>query len=1096
MALLRAKSFYITGVVLLLLLGIALSPILVLHFYQDEIRERIVQELDAQFEGRTELGGFRLSPFANFPYISVDLQGLRFYASKQANAPAIYSIDDAYIGFDVLELIRGNLHLKQISLYSGFVSVEIDESGKVNLLEAKKTQESTSGSSDESFALDLRKIKLVDMKLRLDNRQGDKKIDLHIERSIAALRLQDSLIAFRLDANAVLEHYQTGAGTLLSQKYFELHNDLNYYTQRQVLEIKPGQLALRNGSFDFKGRIDFADQVNLDLEIEGRKKNFDMFVALAPEAVIAAMQQFSTRGDIFFKTTVTGRTAGSNPHISVEMGCENTFFTRKDSRRDVLRDLQFKGYFNTGAENTLASSVFYLESLYGAPENSLIKGMLKVENFENPLINMDFHADIDLRYLPDLLPGSPLVRSSGQVRIDISLQEFVSADSVLAVVSKLQDGTDSQIAFNNVSLQLSNYPHEIKQINGEIQLVGDHLQTRNLAASILENDFRFSLDLDNLLHYLHGDNVEVSFSLAADAGRLAPSELIPPDVRPADSTDIGFWNDVIYDFHAELDIHSTTRMLQNYRYVPTLAIDFHDFRFRTELYPNVIKDIRGRIDVNDEHIKLSCFSCKIGESSLEGHMQIAPIAPLFNDSLRQWMDFEVDINSPLIDVKQLLSYNGKNFLNEQITQEIIRKLDFKGHGRLLGNSFSEKGFAAELDIDRFRLQLNDYPAMERLSGRIVADTLGSIHLHQLKAKVGTMEFNTHLDLEHFLDKDLKNKRIKGYFKTPRIDVPELLAKKAAFRGQAGQSQPVATAKPDSSAHADAFNIFAFDFPDMELYVEIGRFTHEKYLLNNMKGTLRSTKAHQLYFDSLQLDASGGHLRLHGYFNGANPDNIYLDANLQMTSVDMSKAMYKLDNFGQDYLLSENLRGTLSGNVQLLARIYPDFTLCLSKMRASGELSLVNGRLLNFGPMRAMSDFMGERNLEDIRFAEMSNSFELADGQLSIPEMKIATTIGYLYMSGRQNLDKDLQMDYQLRLPLSLIREASWNFMKRRLFGRNRGNSSATSADDSADIPPDEELLEDEPAIISGQTGILRKYIRVNIVGTSTDYRISLGRRRR
>ncbi|WP_448519339.1 hypothetical protein [Rhodoflexus sp.] len=1095
------KRFWLVGITGVLFLMTA-APIIIIHFYQDKIRDYIVAELGRQFKGRIELAGFKVAPFANFPYISVDLQGLQFFGSAADTVP-IYRFQDLYVGFDVAYLMRGKLNIKQLRAEEGELNIVIAEDGSINLLKAKKSKEEqeTADSTDNTLSLDLKKVRLSEIRLKVDDRESNKFTNLTIGDATGSFRYVEQIVDFRADAIAELTEYTNGKTTLFRNKYFEIHNDLSYDLTRDFLDIRPGKLALKSGELNFGGTIDFANDMDLNLQFDGRKDNFDLFVSLAPEAVVAAMEQFSTRGDIYLKASITGKSLHTAPHIDVEMGCANTFFARKDTKRDVIRDLAFKGFFNTGKDNTLQTSVFYLESLYGAPENSFIKGTLRVENFENPLINMDFHADIDLRYLPDFIPTGALQRSSGKVKMDITLQEYVTPDNVLEVASQLQDGTASRIAFENVSLKLKDYPNAIESINGNITLEGDHLKTKQLRAKIGDSDMEFSLDLDNLLHFLHGDDVPVAFSLKADARKLVPGQLVPLDKRPAlDSVFAAVWRDEIYDFHAELDIRTTSRTLDTFHYLPTLAVDFHDFRFRSKLYPNEIKEIRGVFDINDQHIRLKDFIFHAGESRMYATAEVAPVAPLRVPSRKEWVNFTADVQSPYFDVKKLVSYDGKCLLNDQIEREEIHKLDFKGSGRFWANVFKETGFVSELNIDRLLFRINELPKVERVSGKITTDTLGSIQIKNFTASVGKTDIRTTLNLLHFLDNDLKNKQIKGSFEANLIDTDELTGyKEAATRSSSANTAAAAT--PAKNKYEDSLNIFAFEFPTMSLDVKISKFIHHKYLIQNIKGRVRTTPQGYAYLDSMRFDAADGQLMVHGYFNGSNAKDVYLTGDLRMDRINLNKLLYKFDNFGQEYLVSENLRGILSGTVNTTARMHPDFTVDVSKTRARAELTVQNGRLLRFAPLRAMATFMGERNLEDIAFGELTNTLEIKDGNVHIPAMKLASTIGYMYISGKQNFDDQLQMDYEIRLPLSLVKEASWNFMKSRLFGRGRraaaaANDSEATAANVDEIPSDEELVEEEREIIDSQRGLIRRYINVRVAGTTSDFKINLGRRRR
>jgi hypothetical protein len=232
--------------------------------------------------------------------------------------------------------------------------------------------------------------------------------------------------------------------------------------------------------------------------------------------------------------------------------------------------------------------------------------------------------------------------------------------------------------------------------------------------------------------------------------------------------------------------------------------------------------------------------------------------------------------------------------------------------------------------------------------------------------------------------------------------------------------------------------------------------------------------------------------IHGYFNGSDPQNIYLNSFIRLKNVDLNKVLYKMDNFGQSFVVSNNLKGILSGTIKSNAHFFSDFTADLRKTTAHIEATITKGRLINFTPLYAMADFMGDKDLDDIHFGELTNTIDVKEGNIHIPAMKLASSIGYMHLSGKQNFDKDMRMDYEIKLPLSLVKQASWNVMKSKLFGLKK---QAQAAEAEA-LPDDAELVNEEKEIIDGQKGILRKYINVRIEGTSENFKIKMGRKKK
>jgi hypothetical protein len=94
---------------------------------------------------------------------------------------------------------------------------------------------------------------------------------------------------------------------------------------------------------------------------------------------------------------------------------------------------------------------------------------------------------------------------------------------------------------------------------------------------------------------------------------------------------------------------------------------------------------------------------------------------------------------------------------------------------------------------------------------------------------------------------------------------------------------------------------------------------------------------------------------------------------------------------------------------------------LKKTKADLKVTIYNGSLVDFAPMKEMSSFFKDKNLRLIRFDTLKNRLSFTNGVLSIPSMDINSSLGSIQMSGKQSLD--LSMEYYVRVPLKMVTKA-------------------------------------------------------------------------
>jgi hypothetical protein len=132
--------------------------------------------------------------------------------------------------------------------------------------------------------------------------------------------------------------------------------------------------------------------------------------------------------------------------------------------------------------------------------------------------------------------------------------------------------------------------------------------------------------------------------------------------------------------------------------------------------------------------------------------------------------------------------------------------------------------------------------------------------------------------------------------------------------------------------------------------------------------------------------------------------------------------------------------------------------------------VLDGRLENYSALHAMSDYFKDKNLDRIRFDTLSNKLDLMNGVLSIPQMTINSTLGFIELSGKQ--DVNLNMEYYVRVPFKLVTQA----VASKLFGGKK------------EIDPE---AEDE--IQYRDASKRQRFVNVKISGTPDAYNISLAK---
>jgi hypothetical protein len=101
----------------LLLIVVVFSGLIgLLYWQQDRIVQELITTVNNDFKGHLEIEGSHVSPFGNFPYISIDLDHVRVFENKEHTSEPVFDVMDVYLGFDLFTLLQGKMWGSGVSL--------------------------------------------------------------------------------------------------------------------------------------------------------------------------------------------------------------------------------------------------------------------------------------------------------------------------------------------------------------------------------------------------------------------------------------------------------------------------------------------------------------------------------------------------------------------------------------------------------------------------------------------------------------------------------------------------------------------------------------------------------------------------------------------------------------------------------------------------------------------------------------------------------------------------------------------------------------------------------------------------------------------
>lgn len=1035
-----------------------------LYKNQNVLAQYVLAELNDMQQGHTKLRDIKIDPISNFPYISVDLKGLALYPNQKDTLKPIYRFDDVYLGFNYTDIISGNYKIKKIKIRNGEINIEKYEDGSINLLLAKSFKQKAEESEkkqDNKFTFKLKQIVLRDLKITKKDFQSKQFLHLHFKRAASSFKFSDEYLFNHLDTNFELVELNINDSVWFKNKELHWETDFDYHFQKNLLTIRPSNFEIKDAQFQLNGSIDFSRNAFLDLEVYGKKPDFKLITAFAPEGVYEKLKSYQNKGEVYFKGKVVGESIDNIPKIDLEFGCKNADFINPN-RRNSIRDLNFTGFFTNGSQRNLKTSELYIKSLSGNPEESVFKGSFHIKNFEDPFISLDFHSRLNLATLQNFFEIEELKGLSGWLTIDMTLDELMDYNDTPTALGKLKDGTDSRLVFEKVRFNSPKLPFPIL-FDGKMEIVEGKLVLNEFLAKFGKSDFKLQGEITNLARFFHNQEGDISADLKGSSQFISFKELTSFDKKLSEQQ-----TEEITDLKYHFAFQTTCTQLRKAQGIPEGEFWVKDFSAKLKNYPHHIHDWHIDLLINNDKIAIKQFEGFVDDSDfkLSGYLNHY-LALMDSTKINDDFELKMVLQSKHLNFDDLFIYKGKNYMPEEYRNESIDNLLLDFTLKMSAQSALNADFFKDTRLNLRKLdgifKVHNYGL--RNVGLDLITQNGSLSLKNFKGQLGKTDFKINADIENVA------KVMAGNFKGKKsvqiianqIDMNQIMQK-------ANLEQEHDTIKT-TEEHAKAFNIFDLPFPNLDLQADIGYFRYGKYQLKNLKTALRIQPDHFVYVDKLQMNTAGGLVDIKGYFNGSNPKKIYFQSTINVADLDMDKIFYKMDNFGQDYLVNENMHGKITGTITSKVLMHPDLVVNLRDTEAHIEATLKDGRLTNFAPFKMMDRFMAGKDLENVRFGEMQNVFDVKNGEISIPRMEISSTLGYMKISGKQNFDNDMRMSYLVEVPSFIIRDALWNHLSKR----RRERRSRELAERRAN--------EQEEEIISSEDRQSRRLATVLVEGT-------------
>gem|GEM_PF-1192958 len=1037
--------------ILLGIVGLLALLILLFYLFRGKITEKALAYVNEMQPGEVVFEKLNLRPFVDFPDVSLRLRKVRFLAPGEPQAGSepmpVLDFNDIYVSMDVVQLVRGTYMISEVRLAEGVINYMVGPDSVSNvekslgILFGDEQVDEPVEQAASPIMLDLQRLEIQDLVVNYEDQPAGAAFTVRVNGLESAFSYYPDMVTAAVMLHSEIPLARTRTLTLDKPRSVSFSSAVHFDQVRQQVKLDQSMLDIQDAVFKLEGAMDL-DARTLDMDFSAVNSGIDLLNFLLSGILnLDAIEQIGD-GSIRLEGNASGSYDKQLPLIQMHVVAADMGF-RVHSIGQSVTGIAFEGSFTNGTRKDLSEAAVHLEDFHVDFPKGSLDAEIHVSNLLAPYADIRLEGDADLSLINEIIRTETVRDMQGNLRFEGDVRGSVDKRSG----TLLDSASLLNIYMDDLGFTLPGY--QVQHLDGAVSVQGTVLGLREFAMVVNNNKMQLEGEAHNLLPWLLEFDADPSFNMAFSAGELSPATLLNDSSMYGPVRDLGF----------SLNVHAGAQELRSAlseKRVPALQLVLADLSGTLAGYA-AVSEGGMTVELAPDTAAVHGLHARIGESDFTLDASLVNYNRFLGKDSAAPLVLQYDLAADRLAASDLFTFDNRfGVLPAPFAAEEIHDLRFKGKIETTVAELLKDSILPDFRFvsDQMHWRLKEYPNtftnlvldIERKDSLLV--------LRHFSGSIGESDFNIRASVAHLLD---TSRTITGevWMGSGLLDLDRLLAypllavpaEEQAMAGVAAGSVPAggvmdgkaADLKPGDGKTAEGGAVEAdtlkgappdlskIDFPDLAIDLDVKELRAGGNVLKNLGGRLATKPYKIVYFDRFSLQSeSGGSMLVDGQFNVSDPSMYMLSANFDIDTVNMSDFELPIAIGDSVYSLEDNFNGILSADGLAEFFVNPDFSINTDYSTAMFNVRLENGRVRHFAPLGALARYTGNKDLDNVQFGLLRNSFTLMNGAVQIPLMSIESTLGLILLEGEQYLDGNFL--YLARLPVSLVRGTAWNLL--------------------------------------------------------------------
>jgi hypothetical protein len=479
--------------------------------FKERIIKQFIREANKQLNTPVKVGKIDVSVFEQFPQLSIVLTDVYIEDSHPGQYPLLTAKKISFV-MNPLAIWNEDYTVKGLKVEDSETNLKLNSKGENNYAVIKKQ----SGAKKSSVGFELQDVALFNSRVHyFDLRLGQDMIFTSTSME-ASIRSKDDLYTIETTGQLTTEKMLIEKNSLLGGKSFQIRSHLLYDDVQKSLTINPSRLLLKNSVFNVTGTYRWKDKNVIDIQTRGEETDIQSLVSLLPEGVSGKLQQYQSKGDVYFNARLKGEISkNKKPGLTVDFGFNNATLYHPDYNSRI-EEASVEGSFATGDLLHTRNAVLILKNIKGKLNNEGFEANLVINDFVDPDVICNFKGKVDAASLLGFYPVESFQEVTGSLLVDVAFEGKIALLKKKATAQRVN--TQGTVELQQINLAYGKEKVPLQNLNGNLQFSNNDLALSNVSGKLGRSDFLLNGFFKNVITFLffEGQPIGIEADLKAN----------------------------------------------------------------------------------------------------------------------------------------------------------------------------------------------------------------------------------------------------------------------------------------------------------------------------------------------------------------------------------------------------------------------------------------------------------------------------------------------------------------------------------------------------------------------------------------------------